>query len=183
MLAAQPRSSGAFNNSWLAKVRDKQLGLVTWNARTLLHHDSEIFKMKKDFLSNIMGSADVILIQESHGSIPDIDIFLHHEQAHFHIFFSPGPNRGTAGLITMISKSATVGATFQNIIYEDGRIMPTKTAFDDFTFAIANVHNYNISLPQLQFLLSDAQETRDDSLRSPLHSSSFSGGFEFPRAR
>ena len=176
MLAEQPRSSEAFNNSWLAKVRDKQLGLVTWNARTLLHHDSDIFKMKKDFLDKIMGSADVILIQETHGTVPDINTFLHAEQAHFHIFFSPGPNRGTAGLITMISKSATVGATFQNTIYDDGRIMLTKVVFEEFTFAVANVHNYNISLTKLQSFLTDAQEIRDDSLRSPLHFSFFLGG-------
>ena len=121
--------------------------IFTWNARALFHHDiARRRKLKLQFLRKITKTADVILIQESHGEEGEAERQLLLEMQNFTIFHSTGPKKDVGGIITMIRNDIIIGSATPVVTHlEPGRIHAITITHGDNTIHYINVHNHNIS--------------------------------------
>ena len=101
-----PLISGVFSTVFSPFGDTLNLGLrvITWNARGLFCVNKQVRNKKLKYLSKILGHADVILVQEAHGSQTCVDKFLRLTLRKFLVFGS-FLDRGAGGVLTFVSKT------------------------------------------------------------------------------
>ena len=123
--------------------------MATWNSRALFHHDPTTRSRKRGFLSRLLGQANVVCLQESHGSDSDIRDSLTHEAKHFSFFPSFCSDSDSGGVITVIRSSLLLGSTLSSTPLVPGRVLRTCITRGQCKWVIYNVHNHGISGPDL----------------------------------
>lgn len=129
-----------------------RLRVVTWNARALLHNDLELARGKERRLNYCAGLADAIVVQETHGGRDDLEACGRRYSATHVAFVSPGPHRGTAALLTLVSHAlfdAHVATEVSEVV--PGRVLRVKIMYHGGTLlSLYNIHNYGINAHQLR---------------------------------
>ena len=119
--------------------------MATWNARALFHHGPALRARKRGFLGRLLGQANVVCLQGSHGSDSDIRDSLNHECKHFSFFPSFCANSDSGGVVTIVRSSLLLGSTISSSPLVPGRVLRTCVAKGQCKWVIYNVHNHGIS--------------------------------------
>ena len=127
--------------------------MATWNARSLFHHDPALRSRKRGFLCRLLGQANIVCLQESHGSDSDIRDSLSHESKHFSFFPSFCTNSDSGGVITIIRTSLLLGSAHSSSPLVPGRVLRTCVTKGQCKWVIYNVHNHGISEPDLESVI------------------------------
>ena len=145
-----PALSGHFNRSLFpASAPASQLAshsIVTWNARALACRNEKTKQRKLGLLIAVARNASVTFVQEAHGSIQELRRLLHWFENDFYVVISPGRDRGTAGVVTIIKKELANNTIPSSSFYDDGRVIRTEIVSTAGSAIYWNAHNYNIRL-------------------------------------
>ena len=109
------------------------------------HHEPELRARKRGFLRRLLGQANLVCMQESHGSDSAIRDWLSHEAKHFSFFPSFCRDSDSGGVITVIRSSLLLGSRVLSSPLVPGRVLRTSVSRDECKWAIYNVHNHGIS--------------------------------------
>ena len=123
--------------------------MATWNTSAFFHHDPVLRKRKRGFLSRLLGQANIVCLQETHGSDSDIRDPLFHDCKHFSFFPSFCTNSDSGGVITIVRSSLLLGSTVSSSSVVPGRVLSTCVTKGQRNWVIYNVHNHGISDPDL----------------------------------
>ena len=100
-------------------------------------------------MSRLLGQANIVCLQEAHGSDSDIRDPLSHECKHFPSFPSFCTNSDSGGVITIVRSSLLLGSTVSSSSLVPGRVLRTCVTKGRCKWVIYNVHNHGISDPDL----------------------------------
>ena len=100
-------------------------------------------------MSRLLGQANIVCLQETHGSDSDIRDSLSHECKHFSFFPSFCANSDSGGVITIVRSSLLLGSTVSSSSLVPGRVLRTCVTKGQCKWVIYNVHNHGISDPDL----------------------------------
>ena len=126
-LAKGSASIGHFNNlfsPWCSSQDvEPSFSCVSWNARTLLHHNAyRRAKKIKCFLSFALNST-VVGIQEVHGSEAAFRAAVPYAVNRFHIFSSFTSNPNEAGVVSLFRRSGEAAGAFESEAFIEGRAL------------------------------------------------------------
>ena len=143
--------SGRFSNL-TGMPRAKKFRIFSWNSQALLHNDiKHRRKIKLNFLHNLSKTADVIMVQETHGIEGEAHRQLQLIDHNFMIFHSPGATHDAGGLITLLHRDIIKGGSPPIVTeIEQGRIHVVTVTHNTDVIHYINVHNCNISSIGLQ---------------------------------
>ena len=106
----------------------------------------------------------MVLIQEAHGTIEEVQLELHSLNRTHLIFCSPGIDRATGGLITLIKKdiASAFSLTYSTIVL--GRLSRLEMTSEERTIAIYNLHSFGLdattTATTIQTLKADTDRSR-----------------------
>ena len=87
------------------------------------HHEPELRARKRGFLRRPLGQANLVYMQESHGSDSAIRDWLGHEAKHFSFFPSSCRDSDSGGVITVIRSSLLLGSCVLSSPLVPGKIV------------------------------------------------------------
>jgi endonuclease/exonuclease/phosphatase family metal-dependent hydrolase len=120
------------------------LRITSWNCRALFCRNDKRKRRKLEKISSLAASADIILLQETHGDEFVLDLFLSGLKKDFWIF-SSFIDHATGGIITAVRKKHTPDYdTMRFEVYSCGRISRLEVAGLNSTLVVWNTHNYEI---------------------------------------
>ena len=76
----------------------KEHSVLSWNTRALSHRSSRKRNQQISILRSSMAKASIVLLQEVHGSLPEMERLFHEFLTLYWIFMSPGRDRSTGEL-------------------------------------------------------------------------------------
>ena len=125
--------------------------IVTWNARELFPVEKKRQAVKSAAFEALAVTADIILIQETHGGTRDLAV--RHPQI-FSLFESGASvcnSAATGGVLTLVRKSwCPAGTTVCSAATADGRIIRTEIYNNTHSMKVWNVHNQDIRPDELK---------------------------------
>ena len=132
------------------------LSIVSWNARSLLHHNPALRSAKLAELSSLLARFDVVVvILEAHGT-RDLHKFLLKVQCRTHELFSScccnddGSDKGDSGGVLIFSRIG-MGSVACSLVLVPGRILEVAITFEETrVLHVCGAHNYGLSLPLLR---------------------------------
>ena len=118
--------------------------MATWSARAFFHHDPALRVRERGFLCRLLGQANVVCLQESHGSDSDIRDSLNHGCKYFSFLPSFCTNSDSGGVITIVRSSLLLGSTVSSSPLVPGRVLRTCVTKGQCKWVIYNIHNHGI---------------------------------------
>ena len=125
-----------------------------------------------NYINPVLRQSDIFFLQELHGTEEGLTWLLRDLRKSFDIWFSVIPGRSAGGICIGLRKECFAGALIHEpVVVAPGRIMHMHIVGEDYEFFLANVHNFELKLPQvhrLQRFIAGAQ--LDDRLihRAPI---------------
>ena len=147
-----------------------KFAVASWNTRALCCRDERKMRKKVAHLRNVLARADVVSLQEVHGSALDIRRILNlfHRDWTWHI--SEGDSYGSGGVVTMFRRLVFPhGTSLSSRVLIAGRVLRSVYASGPHKFIFWNVHNQELPTSELcevdRLIASDTNEAHADPLQ------------------
>ena len=172
-LVVQPVPLSGMGNRTLVPTMKKAMSrfnVVTWNARALLTKDPGKRQTKLGVLDRVLLSANVVLLQEVHGTQEEAALAFFRYERDWLIRFNPGPDRNNGGTAIFIKKDdlkAECSVTNDNLIA--GRVQRVEVLVDAEHLVLWNIHHEHLAPNRtrevVRVMTQDVEEADGDSLR------------------
>ena len=151
----------------------QQFTFLSWNCRTLIHHNKRLRKTKESFFRSISSGKDVICLQEVHGNLLTMRAYFQHWQPTHEVLCSAHASSDTGGIVTMIARAALpLGSRCELEELIRGRISISHVISPKVGLAIINVHNHDLESCEIEVLRGRVSQLSNKAAREP-HSFGF----------
>ena len=142
-------SSGVFSNQSSPLLGSSKFAhLVSWNCRSLLHHQRK--QTKEAFVrKELLPSTHVLDLQEVHGNSTDMRLFFSQFRNSLHVFFSalglPPGQQAHAGVAMLVAHTTADLGDITSRVLVAGRPLELDVVRGDFRLSHLNMHFHDFS--------------------------------------
>lgn len=159
----RPHSLPATRGPPTSTPRWSSVRVASWNARALLTPNETQFSARWNEVEKLLGKAQILCIQESHGSLVDMKLLAARRSQSHHLLMSPAPRADAGGVLIWVSKAfAPTIPGFKE--YCPGRIEAAHIRTDSGDeMTVVNIHNFDVSSEHIAAIAGDAEAAAESS--------------------
>jgi endonuclease/exonuclease/phosphatase family metal-dependent hydrolase len=151
-----PRLSDHSGGNQGLVLQSRRCGLVTWNARALLHADKDLARTTIPDLEN-----EIVLIQEFHGTVGEVERIIHLIRQTRRVWFSLSIERDTGGVLVCIGKKlAPANSTFEEVPSIPDKVLRMTVKNNLKALDVYNIHNLGFNVTERKRIFDDVRNRK-----------------------